>query len=229
MDFKAKLGGKRLLTGKIQACLVLMIWLLAPVATPGRAQDQLYGKALVEALRQGGFNIYFRHAATDWSQDDYISAQGDWTSCDPQKMRQLSAQGRAAAQRIGEAMRRLGIPVGRVFSSEYCRTRETAQLMDLGPVAPTLAVMNMRAAEFVGGREAVIARARRALSTPPSTGTNNVFVAHGNLMQAASGAYTGESGAAIFAPQDNGEFRLVAQISPEDWEMLAGKFAIAED
>ena len=33
---------------------------------------ELDGQALVAALREGGFNIYFRHAATDWSQNASI-------------------------------------------------------------------------------------------------------------------------------------------------------------
>jgi broad specificity phosphatase PhoE len=214
---------------KLQLRIILLICSLALAAAPAAAQDPLSGKELVEALRQGGYNIYFRHGATDWSQDDHVSAHGDWTSCDPEQVRQLSAQGRAVAQRIGEAVRRLEIPVARVFTSEYCRARETARHMDIGPVLPIPDVMNMRAAEFVGGREAVIDRARRVISTLPPAGSNNIFVAHGNLMQAALGTYTVEAGAAIFAPQGNGAFRLVAQVSPEEWEMLAGRFANAED
>ena len=214
---------------KVKDYAFVLLCLSAMAAKPLWAQDQLSGKALVDALRQGGHNIYFRHAATDWSQSDQVAAKGDWKSCEPTKMRQLSAEGRMVAQRIGKAIRLLGIPVGRVFSTEYCRTRETARYMELGPVTPTLAIMNMRAAEFVGGRNAVIERARRALSAPPREGTNTVFVAHGNLMQAVSGAYTGEAGAAIFFPQGNGEFRIVAQLNPEDWEQLARKFAHIEN
>jgi broad specificity phosphatase PhoE len=213
---------------KIQKVTLLLLCFCAVVANHLWAQDLLSGKAFVDALRQGGYNIYFRHAATDWSKNDHVDVKGDWTSCDPDKMRQLSAGGRAVAQRIGEAIRRLGIPIGRVLSSEYCRTRETAQNLDLGPVTPTLAVMNMRAADFVGGRDAVIDRARRALATPPQEGTNAIFVAHGNLMRAVSGAYAGEAGAVIFLPQGNGEFQLVAQLDPEDWELLVRQFASAE-
>ena len=189
------------------------------------AQDELSGRALVDALRQGGYVIYFRHAATDWSQDDYVSAEGEWTSCDPARMRQLSDQGRASARRIGEAIRRLNIPVGRVLSSEYCRTRQTAQLMDIGPVVPTRAIMNMRVADMVGGREAVIERAQRELARPPKPGTNTVLVAHGNLMQAASGAYTGEAGAGIFAPSGGKNFQLVGRLEPDQWPQLADQFA----
>lgn len=202
-----------------------LIWtaaFLVFAAGPAPAQDLLSGKALIETLRQGGYNIYFRHAATDWSQHDQVTRDGDWTSCNPARMRQLSAEGREVARRIGVAIRRLEIPIGRILSSEYCRAHETAQLMDLGPVTTTRAIMNTRAADFVGGLDAVVERARRVLATPPETGTNTVLVAHGNLMRAASGAYSGEGGAAVFAPQKDGEFRLVAQLTSDDWERLAG-------
>jgi broad specificity phosphatase PhoE len=197
----------------------------AGFADPVTAQDHLSGRALVDALREGGYVIYFRHAPTDWSQDDRVTGPGDWTSCDPNRIRQLSDQGREVARRIGEAIRRLDIPVGRVLCSEYCRARETAQLMKLGTVVPTQALMNMRVADMVGGREAVVARARRVLGEPPKAGTNTVLVAHGNLMRAAAGEYTGEAGAGVFEPLGGKGFKTVSLVSPGDWQRLAEQFA----
>ena len=215
---------------RLYLTILICLWICLPAAAvPGSDQeDPLTGQALVDALLGGGFNIYFRHAATDWSQDDHVQAPGDWTSCDSTRMRQLSDAGRAAAKRIGRAIRRLSIPIGPVFSSEYCRAKETAEQMDLGPVSPTLDIMNMRAADFVGGREAVTDRARQKLSTPPPAGTNALFVAHGNLMRAVFGAYTGEGGAVIFDPLGDGEFRLAAELTPDDWDRLADTFADTE-
>lgn len=66
------------------------------------------------------------------------------------------------------------------------------------------------------------------MATPPQTGTNTVMVAHGNLMQAATGAYGGEAGAGIFLPQAGGVVELVTQLAPEDWERLADSFGRAE-
>ena len=206
------------------ACFVAVFSFTVP-AVPGLAQDRLSGRALVDALRQGGYVIYFRHAATDWSQKDQVTSVGDWLSCDPSRMRQLSDQGRAVARRIGDAIRRLNIPVGRVLSSEYCRTRQTAQLMGLGPVVPTQAIMNMLVADMVGGRQAVIERARRELGRKPEPGSNTILVAHGNLMRAASGAYTGEAGAGIFLPMGDKKFVLVAELEPDNWIALAERFA----
>jgi phosphohistidine phosphatase SixA len=202
--------------------LLLGAFLVLPVvAQQERAGGLLAGEALLEALRRGGYTIYFRHAATDWSQEDRVRQEGDWTSCDPEEMRQLSQRGRESARRIGEHLKELQIPVAAIYSSEYCRARETARLMGLGEVTATRALMNMRVAEMVGGREKVVERARALIASPPEPGSNTVLVAHGNLMRAATGSYAEEGGAADFEPAGEGRFTLVARIAPEQWAELA--------
>ncbi len=185
-------------------------------------QDNLLADdELVRALQQGGFILYFRHEATDWSQNDRIYMQGDWLSCDPQRVRQLSNQGRQKAEATGTAMRKLGIPVSRVFASPYCRTLESASLMRLGEVVPTNEVINMRIAHYFGGPDAVVASARALLARPPATGSNVVIVSHGNVAQAATPAYPEEGEAVVFEPDGQGGFRLVGRLTPADWQRLS--------
>jgi broad specificity phosphatase PhoE len=186
-----------------------------------QAADELSGAALVEALQGGGFNLYFRHAATDWSQDDDVRAAGDWTSCDPARIRQLSERGRATARIIGDAMRSLAIPVGQVLASPYCRTVETAELMELGAVETTTAVINMRVADYFGGRQAVVASARALLARPPEEGKNHVIVAHGNVARLSTPVYPDEAEGVVFQPDGTGGFRVVGRLSPNDWARLA--------
>ncbi|MDH3639729.1 MAG: histidine phosphatase family protein [Gammaproteobacteria bacterium] len=185
----------------------------------------LAGKALVRALQSGGYNIYFRHAQTDWSQDDYIDKVDDWTSCDPSRVRQLADAGRHTSRAIGKAIRALGIPVGRLFASPYCRTVETATLMNLGPVETTTDIMNLRVAGYFGGREAIVNTARQRLGTPPQPGTNTVLVAHGNVARAATNVYPDEAEGAVFSPQGNGRFTFVGRIKPAQWTALAKELA----
>ena len=208
----------------ILALAAVLLALLAALPAPA---GPLEGEALVRALRDGGYKIYFRHAATDWGQSDRVERAGDWTSCDPAEMRQLSEEGRESARRIGAAMRALGVPVARVLSSEYCRAVETAEALGLGPVEATRDIMNMRAAPFVGGRDAVVRRARRVLAEPAPAGRNVVIVGHGNLMRAATDAYAGEGGSGVYAVRADSErgFELVARLGPDDWSRLAGRFA----
>ena len=81
-------------------------------------------RQMVQALRAGGNVIYFRHGATDQTQTD--SDPNNLANCATQ--RNLTDAGRAQAQTIGTAFRTLGIPVGMVLSSEYCRALEYSRL-----------------------------------------------------------------------------------------------------
>ena len=202
------------------AAAALMTALLLTVTPAGADQGALLGgRALVDALRMGGLNIYFRHVATNWSQSDDLRNRDDWLSCDPTRMRQLSAAGRAAAVAVGNAMRELEIPVTQVLASPYCRTMETARLMDFGAVEPSTDVMNLRAAEYFGGRDAIVATAQRLLSTPPARG-NRVIVAHGNVANAATPAYPAEGEGLVFKPDGAGGFILLGRVEPGQWAEL---------
>ena len=201
--------------------LILLIWLLV-LPSAGPAQEGLSGQALIEALRLGGYNLYFRHEATDWSQYDAVRREDDWLSCDGTKTRQLSEQGRQRAGRTGDAMRRLKIPVSEVLASPYCRAMETARQLGLGEVRASNEVINMRVADYFGGREAVIATARQLLGSRPAVGSNRVIVAHGNVARAATPVYPGEGEAVIFKPEGSGNFTFVGRITPEGWLQEAG-------
>ena len=179
------------------------------------------GEALVKVLRNGGYSIYFRHAETDWSQTDRVEKAGDWNSCDPARIRQLSEEGRNNARAVGEAIRTLGIPVGRILASPYCRTVDTATLMNLGPVETTTDVMNLRVASYFGGRAAIAARARKLLATPPAVGTNTVIVAHGNVAREATPVYPAEAEGVVFEPDEKGGFAFVGRLTPSQWIQLA--------
>ncbi len=182
--------------------------------------SEITGRTLIDQLLAGGFNIYFRHVSTDWSQADRVSRAGDWLSCDPERMRQLSDSGRADARAIGRAMRELGIPVGEVLASPYCRTVETARLMNLGQVTPSNEVMNLRSGDYFGGRAAIVGKAQTLLATPPAPGTNRVIVAHGNVAREATPVYPGEGEGIVFQPDGNGGFRVITRIPPDRWAQL---------
>ena len=178
-------------------------------------------RALIEALREGGYSIYFRHQATDWSQDDHVAKAGDWISCDGAKIRQLSDAGRDAARETGVAMRRLGIKVSRIIASPYCRTIETARLLGFGPVEPSTDVMNLRVAHFFGGSEAIVKTARGLLARPVEKGANVVIVAHGNVAREATPVYPAEGEAVIFKANGQGDFDVVGRLTAAQWNELA--------
>jgi phosphohistidine phosphatase SixA len=212
--------------GGLRAALALILAAIAVLTARPALSAGPPGAALVEGLRTGGYVLYFRHAATDWGQDDHVARAGDWQSCDGARMRQLSDTGRTTAQLIGLAIRTLGIPVGEVMSSEYCRAAETARLMSLGEVRTTTEIMNLRAQQFVGGHDAAVKNARAHFTRPLPPGTNRIMVGHGNLMRATTGQYTDEAGAVVVRPDPGADlgFTFIALVTPQDWLRLAEAF-----
>ena len=201
--------------------MMLLLACLLAAGSLSAANPLLTDMALVKALRAGGYNIYFRHVSTDWSQSDDVGKVDDWRSCDPLRMRQLSAAGQAAATAIGVAMKQLDVPVDEVLASPYCRTVETAKLMDLGMVVESAQVMNLRSADYFGGRASVVASAQALLASSPGPALNRVIVAHGNVASAATPAYPAEGEALVFEPDAARGFVLRGRITPEEWTRLA--------
>lgn len=80
-------------------------------------------KAAWAALKKPGAIVLFRHANAPGVGDPAGRALDD---CSTQ--RNLDEEGRAQARRIGERFRAQGINVEAVLSSQWCRTRDTAQL-----------------------------------------------------------------------------------------------------
>src|SRR5690349_22128456 len=80
--------------------------------------------SVVAKLREGGLVLYMPHTSTDFSQND--AAMTSYADCAHQ--RNLTDKGRAEAREIGANVTRLGIPLGEVLASPFCRTMETARL-----------------------------------------------------------------------------------------------------
>ena len=172
------------------------------------------GAALVKALRAGGLTLYFRHTATDFSQGD--AAMKGYGECALQ--RNLSEEGRRSAREIGDWVRKLGLPVGEVIASPFCRTMETGRLM-FGRAEPSTVV---RGYEGTSSASADYAKLVALLASPPAEpGTLRMITSHGNPFRAIAGPpHLGEGEAAVLKPMGR-EFAVVARIRPGDWAALA--------
>jgi phosphohistidine phosphatase SixA len=93
---------------------------VALLALPARADEA----AAWAALRQGGHVALIRHEATEPGIGDPPGYRLE--DCGTQ--RNLSAQGRENARRLGERLRAGGVTVEKVFTSPWCRCRDTAML-----------------------------------------------------------------------------------------------------
>jgi broad specificity phosphatase PhoE len=75
-------------------------------------------------LRRGGLVLLMRHAATGPGLGDPPGYRLD----DCKTQRNLSEAGRDEARAVGARLRREKVPVARVYTSPWCRCRETATL-----------------------------------------------------------------------------------------------------
>ena len=74
-------------------------------------------------LKKGGKLIFIRHAYAPGGGDP---ENFDINNCDTQ--RNLSEEGRDQAKKIGNFFKENDVPIFKVFSSEWCRCKETAEL-----------------------------------------------------------------------------------------------------
>jgi len=139
------------------------------------------------------------------------------------QQRQLNDEGRAQARAMGEAVRKLKIPVAQVQTSMFQRAVETAMLMGFGNVTASVDITEggLVVTPIENNRRAQALRALAA-TTPPA-GNNVVIVTHKpNIMDAFGKDWfdVREGEASVFKPEAGG-YKLVARVRAEEWSKLA--------
>jgi len=100
-----------------------LLALAALAAAPAFAQHPADARLWAQ-LRHGGNVLLIRHASTEPGPGDPAGFRiGDCTT-----QRNLSEAGREEARRLGERLRREGVKIAKVYTSPWCRARETAML-----------------------------------------------------------------------------------------------------
>ena len=180
------------------------------IACPAWAQADA---ALVKNLREGGYVLYMRHASTDFSKND--SAMTSYEDCASQ--RNLTDKGRDEARAVGEHIKRLGIPIGAVLASPFCRTMETARLA-FGKAQGMNEVRGGPARPDDPSRYDPL---RKLLGALVPKGQNVVISSHGNPFHAVAGPpYLAEGEMAVISPQGDSRFAIVGRVRIEDWSHL---------
>ena len=173
----------------------------------------------VKALQDGGHVIVFRHGATHNDQAD----TDPLNIANVAKQRQLNDQGRALAREIGEAMRKLKIPVGQVITSQFNRAVETGTLLGFGAVSSTADITEGGLVVSPNENNRRTQAMRKLAATAPPAGTNVVLVSHKpNILDAFGKDWFDirEGEASIFKPDGAGGYRLVARVQADEWAKL---------
>jgi phosphohistidine phosphatase SixA len=164
--------------------------------------------------------IVFRHGAT-------YPDQADTDPLNPKNVaqqRQLNDDGRALAKAIGEAMRKLKIPVGEVQTSLFQRAVDTGTLLGFGEVKSTADVTEGGLVVSPNENNRRAQALRKLAGTAPPAGSNVVIVSHKpNIMDAFGKDWFDirEGEASIFKPDGNGGYKLVVRVQASEWAKLA--------
>lgn len=187
---------------------VIRTWslvILAVLCMPALAAD------VWDELRQGGVVVVMRHAITEPGTGDPPGFRAD----DCATQRNLSAQGRAQAERMGALFASRGILPVAVFSSARCRCIDTGKL-----AFPSVKVSHLPALDSVfsdssraSGQTAALRDALQRIPQTPQAGVM-VWVTHQANIAALTGEYVGMGEALILRPDGDGEFSVRGRLSP---------------
>jgi phosphohistidine phosphatase SixA len=181
---------------------------------------------LTEALVGGGYNVIWRHASADVCSDNLslgtvaTTTTPDWwksceSNCAIATARQLNATGVMEATAIGQDLASLGVPFGRVLSSEFCRNIQTAELMNLGPTIEE----RLEITYFVYDEANRCTNTQTLLTLPPSPGQNVALIGHaGFVCPVLESLAWGE--AAIYKPDGSGGSELITRVLWDGWMSL---------
>jgi broad specificity phosphatase PhoE len=160
-----------------------------------------------DALRDGGTVAVVRHARAPGVGDPPGFRLDD---CSTQ--RNLSEEGREQARRIGSAFRERGIPVGRVLSSRWCRSLETARLAfgaRTEPFPPLDSFFGNRGNE--GRQTQAVRGVVEAWSAREGV---LVMVTHQVNITALTEVFPGEGEIVVLRPKPGSGFEIVGRAKP---------------
>jgi phosphohistidine phosphatase SixA len=197
----------------MRARLPILLILTAGAASAGAQETK--GALGIEAARRGDVTIVCRHAITESADENEMTLRYD----DPSTQRRLSAAGERQAADVGEAFRKLRIPVSGVIASPMQRARRTAELA-FGR-AQLDSTWHTRGDNYGGPK-----RERRAelLGRPVERGAL-VIVSHIGTIYSVLPSISGqleEGDCVVVRPQGGSRYEVVEVVPWRAWLQAAG-------
>jgi broad specificity phosphatase PhoE len=174
---------------------------------------------LLQSLHAGGLVIVVRHGATFPDQADTDPLNFDNIAA----QRNLNDKGKALAKAFGDALRQVGAPVGKVYTSKYNRAYETAVIAGFQDIEKTTDLTEGGLVVSPNENSRRAEAFRKMLGTAPKARTNTILITHQPNILAALGKDwfdVKEGEASIFRPAD-GRYTLVARVQMDEWLRIA--------
>ncbi|RZU98731.1 histidine phosphatase family protein [Spiribacter vilamensis] len=183
----------------MKSLIALLVGML--LATSAFAEEDSF-----QALRDGGHVLLLRHAIAPGFGDPTGFELDDCAT-----QRNLSAEGREQARAIGERLRAEGLGDAAVYTSEWCRGRETAEEMALTEPQPHPGLNS-----FFQNREKrdeIVAELRDLLGAL-ANGPPAVLVTHGVSIRAVTGQGVRSGEGVVVRPEADGSVSFIGAFPP---------------
>src|SRR5499425_2090881 len=129
---------------------------------------------LLQSLRAGGLVIVVRHGATFPDQADTDPLNFDNIAA----QRNLNENGKALAKAFGDAIRQVGNPAGKVYTSKYNRAYETAVIAGFKDIEKTADITEGGLVVSPNENNRRVDAFRKLLGTAPTPGINTILITH---------------------------------------------------
>ena len=157
------------------------------------------------SLQGDGLILMIRHAlAPGFGDPDGFKLR------DCATQRNLNDQGRLQAAAIGDWLRSRGVTSSKVFSSQWCRCMETAELLRIGPVTELPALNSFY--EFTEDREPNLKALRKFISNQPDSGELIIMVTHQVTISAVTDLYVSSGEGVILKLNRSAPFDVIGRI-----------------
>ena len=206
---------------------IIACWVVILLMTPQGNAAELDG--VLSSIRSGGYMIVFRHGATDDSQKDVHPFKFD----DMSAQRQLSDKGRSLARELGDALKRLGVPIGEVYTSRLNRAVETGKLLSGKDVSPVDELTDSGAGSASAmanpdGKNANAGRAMRELRQHATKDRAQQSRGHPQdqrrrRLRQVEFSDIREGEALVYKTSASGPAVLVTRVQPDQWIAQAGQ------
>lgn len=172
-----------------------MLLIILPIMKCASANEALWN-----ALKEGGKVVVIRHAHVEPGANMGDPLLRDTTCA---RERNLSADGKSNAKRMGEFFKTRGIPIEKVLHSPFCRTTDTARIA-FGSVtmASYLSLIEILSEQDAARQTEQLVR---VISSHASRG-NLVLVTHEPNIRAISFELVKHLDLLVLEPQGDGEF-----------------------
>jgi hypothetical protein len=187
------------------------------IAVPGPAAAD--DRDIAQALRAGGLVIVVRHGATfpDQADTDPLNFENIAVQ------RNLNDKGKALAKDFGDALRQVGVPIGKVYTSKYNRAYETAVIAGFKDIEKTADLTEGGLVVSPNENNRRIEAFHKMVGTAPKLGTNTILITRKpNIVDTLGKDWfdVREGEASLFRPE-NGSYKLFARVQMDEWPRIA--------